>query len=161
MYMKINSNDLGISKSKSGYKSCCYLQAVPLVLSIPTCQQFIYIIFRLYHIMDLRMHIFDLAIPALTLLAMMALLGVAGNPEVLGQPNATNATGSGVSQTANGIIANMTSSDFQPLQDLMNEARDAIHNNDTAGALDALNDADSQLSELSNSTSDDNEESEE
>jgi hypothetical protein len=43
----------------------------------------------------------------------------------------------------------------------MNEVRDAIHNNDTAGALDALSDADSQLSELSNRTSDDTEESEE
>jgi hypothetical protein len=111
--------------------------------------------------MDLRMHIFALVIPSSTFLAMMALLGVAGNLEVWGQSNATNATGSGVSQTANGIFANMTSSDFQPLQDLMNEARDAIHNNDTTGALDALNDADSQLSELSNSTSDDTEEPEE
>jgi hypothetical protein len=110
--------------------------------------------------MDLRIHIFALVIPALTILSTMVMLGVAGNPEVWGQSNATNATGSGVSQTANGIIANMTSSDFQPLQDLMNEARDAIHNNDTAGALDALNDADGQLSELSNSTSDDTEESE-
>jgi hypothetical protein len=96
------------------------------------------------------MHIFAFAIPALTFLAMMAFLGIAGNLEVWGQSNATN-----------GIIANMTSSDFQPLQDLMNEARDAIHNNDTAGALDALNDADSQLSELSNRASDDTEESEE
>jgi hypothetical protein len=95
------------------------------------------------------MHIFAFAIPASTFLAMMAFLGIAGNLEVWGQSNAT------------GIIANMTSSDFQPLQDLMNEARDAIHNNDTAGALDALNDADSQLSELSNRTSDDTEESEE
>jgi hypothetical protein len=95
------------------------------------------------------MHIFALAIPASTLLAMLAFHGIAGNLEVWGQSNATN-----------GIIANMTSSDFQPLQDLMNEARDAIHNNDTAGALDALNDADSQLSELSNRTSDDSEESE-
>jgi hypothetical protein len=100
--------------------------------------------------MDLRMHIFAFAIPASTFLAMMAFLGIAGNLEVWGQSSATN-----------GIIANMTSSDFQPLQDLMNEARDAIHNNDTAGALDALNDADSQLSELSNRTSDDTEESEE
>jgi hypothetical protein len=100
--------------------------------------------------MDLRMHIFALAIPASTFLAMMAFLGIGGNLEVWGQSNATN-----------GIIDNMTSSDFQPLQDLMNEARDAIHNNDTAGALDALNDADSQLSELSNRTSDDTEESEE
>jgi hypothetical protein len=80
----------------------------------------------------------------------MVFLGIAGNLEVWGQSNATN-----------GIIANMTSSDFQPLQDLINEARDAIHNNDTAGALDALNDADSQLSELSNRASDDTEESEE
>lgn len=96
------------------------------------------------------MHIFALAIPASTFLAMMAFLGIGGNLEVWGQSNATN-----------GIIANMTSSDFQPLQDLMNEARDAIHNNDTAGALDALNDADSQLSALSNRTSDDTEESEE
>jgi hypothetical protein len=100
--------------------------------------------------MDLRMHIFALAIPASTFLAMMAFLGIGGNLEVWGQSIATN-----------GIIANMTSSDFQPLQDLMNEARDAIHNNDTAGALDALNDADSQLSDLSNRTSDDTEESEE
>ena len=96
------------------------------------------------------MHIFALAISASTLLAMMAFVGISGNLEVWGQSNATN-----------GIIVNMTSSDFQPLQDLMNEARDAIHNNDTAGALDALNDADSQLSELSNRTSDDTEESEE
>jgi hypothetical protein len=100
--------------------------------------------------MDLGMHIFALAIPTSTLLAMLAFLGMAGNVEVWGQSNATT-----------GIIANMTSSDFQPLQDLMNEARDAIHNNDTAGALDALNDADSQLSELSNRTSEDTEESEE
>ena len=96
------------------------------------------------------MHIFALAIAASTFLAMMSFLGIAGNLEVWGQSNATN-----------GIFANMTSNDFQPLQDLMNEARDAIHNNDTGGALDALNDADSQLSELSNRTSDDAEESEE
>jgi hypothetical protein len=106
--------------------------------------------------MDLKMHIFALAISASTFLATMALLGVAGDLEVWGQ---SNATGSEASQTADGILANMTSSDFQPLQDLMNEARDAIHNNDTAGALDALNDADNQLSELSNRSSDDTEES--
>ena len=60
-----------------------------------------------------------------------------------------------------GSIVNMTSSDFQPLQDLLNEAREAIHSNNTADALDALNEADSQLSELSNSTLDDTEGSDE
>ena len=121
----------------------------------------LYIILRLYHIMDLRIHIFAVAIPALTFLAIMALLGVAADLQVWGQSNATNATGSETSQSADGSIVNMTSSDFQPLQDLLNEAREAIHSNNTADALDALNEADSQLSELSNSTLDDTEGSDE
>lgn len=121
----------------------------------------LYIILRLYHIMDLRIHIFAVAIPALTFLAIMALLGVAADLQVWGQSNATNATGSETSQSAGGSIVNMTSSDFQPLQDFLNEAREAIHSNNTADALDALNEADSQLSELSNSTSDDTEGSDE
>lgn len=104
------------------------------------------------------MHIFALAIPVSTFLAITALLGVAGDLEVWGQ---SNATGSAAGRTADGILANMTSNDFQPLQDFMNEARDSIHNNDTAGALDALNDANNQLSELSNRSSDDTEESDE
>lgn len=121
----------------------------------------LYIILRLYHIMDLRIHIFAVAIPALTFLAIMALLGVAADLQVWGQSNATNATGSETSQSADGSIVNMTASDFQPLQDFLNEAREAIHSNNTADALDALNEADSQLSELSNSTSDDTEGSDE
>ena len=121
----------------------------------------LYIILRLYHIMDLRIHIFVVAIPALTFLAIMALLGVAADLQVWGQSNATNTTGSETSQSADGSIVNMTSSDFQPLQDFLNEAREAIHSNNTADALDALNEADSQLSELSNSTSDDTEGSDE
>ena len=121
----------------------------------------LYIILRLYHIMDSRIHIFAVAIPTLTFLAIMALLGVAADLQVWGQSNATNTTGSETSQSANGSIVNMTSSDFQPLQDFLNEAREAIHNNNTADAIDALNEADSQLSELSNSTSDDTEGSDE
>jgi hypothetical protein len=121
----------------------------------------LYIILRLYHIMDLRIHIFAVAIPALTFLAIMALLGVAADLQVWGQSNATNATESETSQSADGSIVNMTSSDFQPLQDFLNEAREAIHSNNTADALDALNEADNQLSELSNSTSNDTEGSDE
>ncbi|MFZ0345099.1 MAG: hypothetical protein WAL24_08060, partial [Nitrososphaeraceae archaeon] len=61
--------------------------------------------------MDLRIHIFAVAIPALTFLAIMALLGVAADLQVWGQSNATNATGSETSQPADGSIVNMTSSD--------------------------------------------------
>ena len=92
------------------------------------------------------MHIFALAIPISTFLAITALLGTAGDLEVWGQ---SNATGSAAGRTADGILANMTSNDFQPLQDFMNEA------------LGALNDANNQLSELSNRSSDDTEESDE
>lgn len=69
------------------------------------------------------------------------------------QQNETNATTStstmatdvGVGGVA---LANLTSQDFEPLQDSLNEARAAIHDNDTAAALEALNNTETHLSEL-------------
>ena len=62
------------------------------------------------------------------------------NPEVFGQ----NSTSSNLTQAAAGPgpMATLTQSDFGDLTDNLNSARDAIKNNDTAGALEDLGSAD-------------------
>lgn len=70
------------------------------------------------------------------------------------ETNATTSTSTMVNQTTTdvgvggGALANLTSQDFEPLQDSLNEARAAIHDNDTAAALEALNNTETHLSEL-------------
>jgi hypothetical protein len=71
------------------------------------------------------------------------------------QQNATNATnattGTVINQTGGGTLANLTSQDFESIQDTINEARGAIHDNDPESALEALNDTQTLVSELSSS----------
>lgn len=81
--------------------------------------------------------------------------GLTNSPIWGQQQNATNATTSAmVNQTTTedgvvgGELANLTLQDFEPLQDSLNDAREAIHDNDTAAALEALNNTQTQLSEL-------------
>lgn len=99
--------------------------------------------------MNTRRQIFAVAISATAFLAIAALLGGITNPQAWGQQDATNPTGTTTNQTGDATMANMTAEDFQPLQDNLNEVREAVQNNNTAAALDALNEADSQLFELS------------
>jgi sugar (pentulose or hexulose) kinase len=99
----------------------------------------------------------SVAFMALSLIAItVALIAGLTNSPTWGQQqqNVTNATTSTmVNQTTTtgaggGVLANLTSQDFEPLQDSLNEARAAIHDNDTAAALEALNNTETQLSEL-------------
>lgn len=92
----------------------------------------------------------SILIVASSLIAILAtsIAGVTNSP-TWGQQNTTNATaGTMVNQTSSGTLANLTSQDFEPLQDSLNEAREAIHDNDTAAALEALNNTQTQLSKL-------------
>jgi hypothetical protein len=98
----------------------------------------------------------SVAFMALSIIAItVALIAGLTNSPTWGQQqqNVTNATTSTmVNQTTTGagggVLANLTSQDFEPLQDSLNEARAAIHDNDTAAALEALNNTETQLSEL-------------
>jgi hypothetical protein len=85
-----------------------------------------------------------------------ALISGLSNSQTWGQQqNATNATnaatGTMINQTGGGTLANLTSEDFESIQDTINEARGAIHNNDPESALEVLNDTQTLLSELSSS----------
>jgi uncharacterized protein HemX len=97
----------------------------------------------------------SVAFMALSIIAITVALiaGLTNSPTWGQQQNVTNATTSTmVNQTTTGagggVLANLTSQDFEPLQDSLNEARAAIHDNDTAAALEALNNTETQLSEL-------------
>ena len=113
-----------------------------------------------YHIiMNSKRQIFAVSISASIFLAVAVLVGSLINHQAFAQQNATNTTLGATNQTANDPTANLTAASLQPLQDNLNEAREALQNNNTAEALDALNEADSQLFELSTSqasSSDDN-----
>lgn len=88
-----------------------------------------------------------------------ALIAGLSNSQTWGQQqnatNATNATnaatGTMINQTGGGTLANLTSEDFESIQDTINEARGAIHNNDPESALEVLNESQTLLSELSSS----------
>jgi hypothetical protein len=109
--------------------------------------------------MNSKRQIFAVSISASIFLAVAVLVGSIINHQAFAQQNATNTTLGATNQTANDPTANLTAASLQPLQDNLNEAREALQNNNTAEALDALNEADSQLFELSTSqasSSDDN-----
>jgi len=75
-----------------------------------------------------------------------------------------NQTSSMTNQTTGnqtgGSVANMTAADLEPVTNSINDAREALQSNDTAAALEALNDADSQLFEITSSQPADGEEGE-
>jgi uncharacterized protein HemX len=100
----------------------------------------------------------SIAITDLSMIAIISalILGLTNSPtwgqQQQNTPNATtitmaNQTTAGVGG-GGGALANLTSQDFELLQDSLNEARGAIHDNETTAALEALNNTETQLSEL-------------
>lgn len=119
----------------------------------------------------------SLAIIISSLLAIAGSIGGVTNFQALGQQNTTtmsnqtstpaNQTGTPANQTGatmqnqtGGSVANMTAADLEPVTNSINDAREALQSNDTAAALEALNDADSQLFEITSSQPADEEEGE-
>jgi DNA-binding MurR/RpiR family transcriptional regulator len=99
------------------------------------------------------------AIVISSFLAIAGSIGVS-DFQALGQQNvtsmsnqtgaATNQTGAATNQTG-GTPANMTAASLEPVTNSINEARAALQSNDTAAALEALNEADSQLFAITSS----------
>jgi hypothetical protein len=97
------------------------------------------------------------AIVISSLLAIAGSIGGLTNFQALGQQNTTaanqtgatmqNQTSSMTNQTTGNQTggANMTAADLEPVTNSINDAREALQGNDTAAALEALNEADSQL----------------
>ena len=120
------------------------------------------------------------AIVISSLLAIAGSIGGLTNFQALGQQNTTtisnqtstpanqtgatmqNQTSSMTNQTTGNQTggANMTAADLEPVTNSINDAREALQSNDTAAALEALNDADSQLFEITSSQPADGEEGE-
>jgi hypothetical protein len=71
-----------------------------------------------------------------------------------------NQTGATMQNQTGGSVANMTAADLEPVTNSINDAREALQSNDTAAALEALNEADSQLFEITSSQPADGEEGE-
>jgi hypothetical protein len=106
---------------------------------------------------------------AIVISSFLAIAGSIGVPDfqALGQQNvtsmsnqtgaATNQTGAATNQTGaatnqtGGTPANMTAASLEPVTNSINEARAALQSNDTAAALEALNEADSQLFAITSS----------
>ncbi len=123
------------------------------------------------------------AIVISSLLAIAGSIGEVTNFQALGQQNTTtmtNQTSAAANQTGatmqnqsssmtnqtmgnqtGGALANMTSADLEPVTNSINDAREALQSNDTAAALEALNEADSQLFEITSSQPAGGEEAEE
>jgi hypothetical protein len=55
-------------------------------------------------------------------------------------------------QTTTAALGNLTAGDFDVVQESVNDAREAIHSNNTASAVDELNSAMDNLLSMSNST---------
>jgi hypothetical protein len=55
-------------------------------------------------------------------------------------------------QTTTTVMGNLTAGDFDGVQESVNDAREAIHSNNTADAMDELNSAMDNLLSMSNST---------
>ena len=103
------------------------------------------------------------AIVISSLLAIAGSIGGLTNFQALGQQNTTaanqtgatmqNQTSSMTNQTTGNQTggANMTAADLEPVTNSINDAREALQGNDTAAALEALNEADSQLFEITSS----------
>jgi hypothetical protein len=97
------------------------------------------------------------AIVISSLLAIAGSIGGLTNFQALGQQNTTaanqtgatmqNQTSSMTNQTTGNQTggANMTAADLEPVTNSINDAREALQGNDTTAALEALNEADSQL----------------
>ena len=114
----------------------------------------------------------SLAIIVSSLLAIAGSIGGVTNFQALGQQNTTaanqtgatmqNQTSSMTNQTTGNQTggANMTAADLEPVTNSINDAREALQSNDTAAALEALNEADSQLFEITSSQPSDGEEGE-
>ncbi|CAN5490398.1 hypothetical protein BH18THE2_BH18THE2_30400 [soil metagenome] len=122
------------------------------------------------------------AIVISSLLAIAGSIGEVTNFQALGQQNNTtmpNQTGTAANQTGatmqnqtssptnqtmgnqtGGAAANMTAADLEPVTNSINDAREALQGNDTAAALEALNEADSHLFEMTSSQPADGEEGE-
>jgi hypothetical protein len=111
-----------------------------------------------------------LAIIISSLFAIAGSIGGVTNFQALGQQNATtisnqtstpaNQTGATMQNQTGGSVANMTAADLEPVTNSINDAREALQSNDTAAALEALNEADSQLFEITSSQPADGEEGE-
>ena len=111
-----------------------------------------------------------LAIFISSLLAIAGSIGGVTNFQALGQQNTTtmsnqtstpaNQTGATMQNQTGGSLANMTAADLEPVTNSINDAREALQSNDTAAALEALNEADSQLFEITSSQPADGEEAE-
>jgi hypothetical protein len=113
------------------------------------------------------------AIVISSLLAIAGSIGGVTNFQALGQQNTTtmtNQTSAAANQTGatmqnqsssmtnqtmgnqtGGALANMTLADLEPVTNSINDAREALQSNDAAAALEALNEADSQLFEITSS----------
>jgi hypothetical protein len=111
----------------------------------------------------------SLAIIVSSLLAIAGSIGGVTNFQALGQQNTTmsnqtstpaNQTGATMQNQTGGSVANMTAADLEPVTNSINDAREALQSNDTAAALEALNEADSQLFEITSSQPADGEEGE-
>jgi hypothetical protein len=110
----------------------------------------------------------SLAIIISSLLAIAGPIGGVTNFQALGQQNTTtmsnqtstsaNQTGATMQNQTGGSLANMTAADLEPVTNSINDAREALQSNDTAAALEALNEADSQLFEITSSQPADGEE---
>jgi hypothetical protein len=91
-----------------------------------------------------------------SLLAIAASISGLANLEVFGQQqNATNATttisnqtGSVAQNQTGTTTANLTQADFDQLTDNLNAAREAIQNNDPAGAVSEIGSAETELNTL-------------
>ena len=70
------------------------------------------------------------------------------NEHVMAQQNDTATT----NQTGNTALANLTSGDLDRIQESINDARNAIHGNDTTEAGEELETATNELLRLSNET---------
>jgi hypothetical protein len=55
-------------------------------------------------------------------------------------------------QTTTGSLGNLTAGDLDVVQESVNDAREAIHTNDTAAAIDELTSAMDNMLSMSNST---------
>jgi hypothetical protein len=100
------------------------------------------------------------AIVISSLLAIAGSIGGVTNFQALGQQNTTTMTNQTMGNQTGGALANMTSADLEPVTNSINDAREALQGNDTAAALEALNEADSQLFEITSSQPADGEEAE-